>query len=100
MQATAASRKDDKRRHAAMNEPVDLASPDCELMAMRQFTCTYVPYISIDCKPLQRLFMVCAGRSFEVTQYAKQDRLTGDLVLPSNIKSEAGKLWHDLQPMS
>jgi len=60
MQANAAlsSRKDDKRRHATMNEPVDLASPDCELMAIRQFTCTYVPHISIDCKPLQRLFMV------------------------------------------
>lgn len=49
-----------------MNEPVDLASPDCELMAMRQFTCTYVPYISIDCKPLQRLFMVLVLLIFDI----------------------------------
>lgn len=54
----ASSRKEEKRRQAAMSEPVDLASPDCELMAIRQFTCTYVPYVSIDCKPLQRLFML------------------------------------------
>lgn len=61
MQATAtASRKDDKRRMAAMDSAVDLSSPDCELMAIKQFTCKYVPNISIDCTPLHRLFMVYA----------------------------------------
>jgi hypothetical protein len=50
------SRKADMARQAAMDKPIDLSSQDCSLLAMQQFTCTYVPNIRIDCKPFWRIF--------------------------------------------
>ena len=58
MNSAAISRKSERASLAELDVAVDLTRDDCKLVAMQQFTCTYVPNIRIDCKPLWRAFAV------------------------------------------
>jgi hypothetical protein len=55
---SSSSRKADRLRQSILNEPVDITRKDCELRALRQFTCEQLPTLAIKCKPLWRTFQM------------------------------------------